>query len=222
MLKEGSFHAIRNILVGWTMQAVHSTDVSERIFRIILEFFLFIIFTQILISFDVFESLLKTVIYAFIVTHTITWFITGNFWVYILDSFKFMKNPGINSIISFLKITRRLLLAGDYCNSIMIYGSMCRSNFHIRSDLDLRIIRRSDSWVGFLTLPIAYLLRVYSFFIMLPLDLQVVDSMKFLEKQMRRDERPIIVYCRKGFEISNTGTSFSEIESNPASIFKEI
>ena len=96
---------------------------------------------------------------------------------------------------------------------------MCRGKFHNRSDLDLRIVRRNDSWLGVLCLPIALFLRIVSFFILLPVDLQVADSFEFLDQQMRKDELPIVVYFRDGFNENLTGKRFSEIEKNPSSVF---
>jgi predicted nucleotidyltransferase len=136
-----------------------------------------------------------------------------------LDSFDQVKNPGIERIIPYVKLSRKLFLLGDLCDSILIYGSMCRSQFHNRSDLDLRVLRRRDSWLGYLCLPIGLFLRVYSFFIILPVDLQVVASMEFLNRQMREDELPIVVYLRSGFELELSGRSFREVEKNPSSVF---
>lgn len=60
-------------------------------------------------------------------------------------------------------------------------------------------MRRTDTFVGLFALPLGFMLRARSFFRRLPVDLQVVDSMSFLAQQMRSDEKPIVVYQRKGF-----------------------
>ena len=221
MLKKGAYRAFRNLPVGWVLQAIHSTDSSERNFRFIVELSLLLICTNIIIQIKLFDSVFTTILFSFFITHTINWFITGNFWVYILDSFIIMKNQGVNSIISYIKLTKRILLLGNFCDSILIYGSMCRSQLHIRSDLDLRIVRRTDSKKGYLCLPLAFFLRAYSFFIMMPVDLQVVDSAEFLGKQMRSDEKPIVVYCRNGVVIKNAGKSFLDIERKPETVLKD-
>jgi len=107
---------------------------------------------------------------------------------------------------------------GDLSDAILIYGSMCRGEFHNRSDLDLRIVRRNDSWLGILCLPIALFLRAFSFFMALPVDLQVSDSIKFLDRQMRKDENPIVVYARDGSRFRRSEKTFCEIEKNPSSV----
>lgn len=146
------------------------------------------------------------------------WLLDGNFWVCMLDSFDQVKNPGIRKIISYVKLSRRLFLLVDTCDAILIYGSMCRSKFHNRSDLDLRILRRKDLWSGYFCLPIALFLRIYSFFTILPVDLQVVDTIEFLNRQMREDELPIVVYLRNGFQLDAPGRSFDGVEKNPSSV----
>jgi predicted nucleotidyltransferase len=147
------------------------------------------------------------------------WMLDGNFWIYLLDSFDWMRNPGIKRIISYIKLCQRLFQMADLSNAILIYGSMCRGEFHDRSDLDLRIIRRNDSWLGMLCLPVALLLRIVSFFIVLPVDLQVADSYKFISRQMRKDELPVVVYLREDFNLKLKGKRFSEIEKNPSAVF---
>ena len=116
---------------------------------------------------------------------------------------------------------KAIFLKFDSCEAILIYGSMCRRQFHKRSDLDLRILRRTDSLKGLVALPIGLLLRCFSFFLILPVDLQVVDSMKFLRKQMRPDEKPIVVYSRDDISSLEPGVlNFSDIKRDPSIVMK--
>lgn len=215
MLKTGKFRAIRNLPVGWTVQAIHSTDLSERVFRVLLECIIFYLCWYIY-----FQKNGYSVIQSFLIVHTANWFMTGNFWVYMLDSFKWVKNPGIISIIKFTKKLSSIYKYFNCCDAILIYGSMCRNQFHIRSDLDLRIIRRSDSKFGLICLIIAFFIRCYSFFKLIPVDLQVVDSLNFLKYQMRSDEKPIVVFKRAGFIVDSAGMNFEDIILNPQTILK--
>ena len=220
MLKEGKHRAIRNITIGWLSHAIHSTDYSERIFRIAIEILLMFLCFNLIMHREIFKSdILSSAGVTIIVCHTIMWMLDGNFWVYLLDSFDWMRNPGIKRIIAYVKLCRKLFQVADLCNAILIYGSMCRGEFHDRSDLDLRIIRRNDSWLGMLCLPVALLLRIVSFFIVLPVDLQVADSYKFISRQMRKDELPVVVYLREDFNLKLKGKRFSEIEKNPSAVF---
>ena len=220
MLKQGKYRAIRNLSIGWITHAIHSTDYSEKIFRIIIEMVLMLGLFTYIYYWSAFErDITASAIVAFILSHTIMWLLDGNFWVYVLDSFHWMKNPGINKIVSYVKLCRKLFQLADLSEAILIYGSMCRGEFHNKSDLDLRIVRRSDSWLGVLCLPIALFLRAVSFFIILPVDLQVSDSFEFLDRQMRNDEIPIVVYVRDSFRFRASKNTFLEIEKNPSSVF---
>lgn len=219
MLKEGKHRAIRNITIGWLSHAIHSTDYSERIFRIAIEILLMFLCFNLIMHREIFKSdILSSAGVTIIVCHTIMWMLDGNFWVYLLDSFDWMRNPGIKRIIAYVKLCRKLFQVADLCNAILIYGSMCRGEFHDRSDLDLRIIRRNDSWLGMVCLPVALFLRIISFFIVIPVDLQVADSYEFINRQMRKDELPVVVHLRNGFNLKSTGRRFSEIEKNPSSV----
>jgi len=220
MLKDGKYRAFRNIPIGWVLQAIHSTDKSEKRFRIWIESLFFILLLLLIYNSKFLKSFPVIILFSFFITHSLSWLFTGNFWVYMLDSFKWVKNPGIDVIINFLVLTKKLFSSGQYCDSILIYGSMCRRQFHNRSVLDLRIVRRTDSWLGFLALPIGMFLRFYSFFIFLPVDLQVVDSMNFLSRQMRADEKPIVVYASPEINLKRTGIDFDDLMQTPEIVLR--
>jgi len=220
MQKTGKYRAIRNMPIGWILQAIHSTDRSERVFRIFIEILLFAIFYLFFLKVGVFSVSFVSLTILFIAVHSFVFLANGNFQVYLLDSFKWVKNPGIIGVLTYISTCKKHFCKFDSCDAILIYGSMCRNQLHIRSDLDLRIIRRTDSTLGFLALPIGYLLRAHSLFKWVPVDLQVVDSFQFLEKQMRADEKPIVVYCRHGVHIPNPGKDIKEVELNPESVLK--
>jgi len=220
MMKKGRYRALRNLPAGWVIQVLHGIDRTERWSRIILEIVAVLIMSNIMHN-TLHTSLFVSCLLGFMIVHTLSWFFVGNFWVYMLDSFQWVKNPGIDGVIRFVQLTRRAYERNDSCDAILIYGSMCRRQFHGRSDLDLRIVRRRDSWKGYLALITGILLRIYSFFIVMPVDFQVVDSMNFLIHQMREDERPIVVYQREGFHIENAGVPFEELERNPNSFLRD-
>ena len=216
MIKEGKYRAFRNIPVGWLLQAIHSTDLSERLFRIIFELIVYFSFWQ-----ACFKGHEYSVIYAFFLSHSVCWLLTGNFWVYMLDSFLFVRNPGVDKLIAYIKLTKKMLTYLNCCDAILIYGSMCRNMFHGRSDLDLRVIRRSDAKYGAIALAIGLACRAYAFFKIIPVDLQVVDSLNFLRQQMREDENPIIVYKRKEANLSIKGRVFQSVVRDPDSVIKK-
>ncbi len=221
MLKEGKFRAFRNMPIGWVLQALHSTDRSERLFRVCVEI---IVWLSLYITVKYYAPDIGAglaVLVAFIISHTIMWLLTGNFWVYMLDSFLWVRNPGIEGVVRFTQFTRSMFTTVDCVDAILIYGSMCRRQLHGRSDLDLRVVRRTDSWKGLLALPLGFLVRAYSFFVYMPVDLEVVDSMAFVRKQMRADELPIGVFVRPGVCIDEIGMDFSEVEKEPSIVLKD-
>jgi len=220
MMKEGRFRAFRNLPVGWVLQIIHSTDTTERYFRILFELFFFAIFLGTWTQVKVTDSHVSTFLLSFIVVHTLSWFFVGNFWVYMLDSFLWVKNPGIKKTVDFMLFCRKAFTLLDCCEAVLVYGSMSRSMFHNRSDLDLRVIRRTDSPLGYMAILIGFWARLLSFFLILPVDLQVVDSLKFLHKQMRDDEQPIAIYIRKGFQLEVNKISLQSLTEDPSVVLK--
>jgi predicted nucleotidyltransferase len=157
---------------------------------------------------------------AFIIIHSISWLLIGNFWVYMLDSFYWVKNPGIDSIIYYVEQVRLAYRFKDSAKAILIYGSMCRNSFHNRSDLDLRVIRRKGIKASVVSIFIGFFVRTLAFIRRIPVDLQIVDSECFLEKQMRPDEFPIIVYLSPDFKLKRKGIGFDKVKKEPSIVLR--
>lgn len=219
MLKTGRWRALRNIPVGWVMQSLHGTDRSERRFRILME--LLLAGGVLAVGAQAMPLTPLRILLLLVLTHTLNWCLTGNFWVYLLDSFLWVRNPGIRGVLDYTRRVRSVYQHWQACEAILIYGSMCRGQFHGRSDLDLRIVRRTDNWRGWLALLIGWGLRAYAFVIAMPVDLQVVDSLAFLKDQMRADEIPIVVYRRPASDLKLAkGQPFGPIEARPELVLK--
>ncbi len=222
MLKEGKYRAWRNIPIGWLTHSIHGRDKTEKIFHVINELIMIFIVLLLCSLFSQNSKELQHVIFIVIFCHTLMWIIDGNFHVYLLDSFQFVENAGINKVIDFVQWAGARFENSEAVSCVLVYGSFCRSMFHGRSDLDLRVVRKKTGFAA--TLLLLYLtvyVRVKSLFAGIPTDLQVVDSFEFLVRQMRDDEKPVVVYCVSGVKVENLGLSFDEIVRNPSIIMKK-
>lgn len=221
MMKHGRWRAFRNMPVGWVTQSVHSTDRSEMIFRILIEFLVMAVVAYLALGGEYSgRASMFTLVLVLVSVHSVSWLLVGNFWVYMLDSFDWVKNGGIENVVRYVRFVKHVYAGSESCDAILIYGSMARSRFHNRSDLDLRILRRTDSPRGLMAIPLAAFVKSYAFFIRMPVDLQVVDSFEFLEKQMRADEPPIVVFKRENVVVPNSGPDFSVVEKNRERVLK--
>lgn len=220
MMKEGKYRALRNIPVGWFMQILHSTDHTERNFRIFLELLLITFFGVFVKKLGAVADNTNAFFVSFVVVHSVSWFFWGNFWVYMLDSFVWIRNPGIFAVLSYINYVRSAFIRSGACDAVLIYGSMCRCAFHERSDLDLRIIRKPGINSALRAIVVGLLVRVPAAIKRIPVDLQVVDSMMFLDRQMRADENPLVVYIDSDFSITRFGIDYQSVLNNPEIILK--
>lgn len=221
MMKSGRFRALRNLPVGWVLQILHSTDRTERWVRIAFEAVLILMFWLGLSDIHLLHDDSIRFGWVFFIVHSVSWFFIGNFWVYMLDSFMWVKNPGLDAVLKYVEFVRRAFVASGSCDAVLIYGSMCRSAFHGRSDLDLRIVRKPGFALGLISVFVGFYVRIPAALRIIPVDLQVVDSLDFLAKQMRPDENPIVVYLRPGFELKNSGDAFETILKNPSQVLRD-
>lgn len=220
-MKTGRYRAFRNLPVGWVLQILHSTDRTERWVRIAFEATLIAGLWFVLAEVSLLGSGVARLLWVFAVVHSVSWFFLGNFWVYMLDSFLWVKNPGLYAVLRYVEFVRRVFVRSASCDAILIYGSMCRSAFHGRSDLDLRIIRRPGFVAGIASVFVGFYARIPAALKKIPVDLQVVDSLKFLEKQMRPDERPVVVYLRPGVELKNLGCTLEAVLHDPSKVLRD-
>ena len=215
-IKWGKYLLFRWILVSWTLQAVHVLDKSERIFRIFLE--LFFLFPAIVI-YDTSNSNSKIYAFAYVIAiHSLFYLFNSTWLVGYREVNKKFKGKGIQSIVDFSKYVKEDIKNCDY-NAILLYGSLARKKYHIRSDLDIRIIKSSNYNIKLFFKAIKYrAIGIWKYKI--PVDLKVVDTMDYLKKEMRDDEHPIIISKKENFEVYNEGVPFEFLEKSPNEFVK--
>lgn len=220
MMKQGRYRALRNLPVGFVLQILHSTDRTERWLRILTELVLLSVVAKCLLAVSLVHDWVGALLISSILVHFVSWLFIGNFWVYMLGSFLWVRNPGITKVLDYVSFCEGVFAATDACDAILIYGSMSRSMFHGRSDLDLRVVRRRGVWHALKAIYAGMYVRVVSFFRGIPVDLQVVDSMEFLTNSMREDELPIVVYSRYSGIVPNPGYSYRDVLREPATVLR--
>lgn len=221
MLKEGRLRAFRNLPIGWVTHANHARDLSERLFHHVCEGVVLLTVLGAVYAFGAAATRIMWMIVAGILIHTAWWIINGNCHVCLLDSFKFVKNAGIGPILDYICWTRKWFVGSDRVAAILVYGSFCRRQFHGRSDLDLRVIRKSGLIAILTTMPLAVAVRIVSLVRGIPTDLQVVDNEEFLLRQMRASELPVCVFGSENLKKIVVSVAFDEVLRHPDMVLKD-
>lgn len=221
MLKEGRLRAFRNLPIGWVTHANHGRDITERVCHHLMESILLLIVLGIVWFFGSDSHILVSMLLAGLVVHTIWWIINGNCHVCFLDSFKRVKNAGIDEMLIYIIWEKDWFLKCEYVKSILVYGSFCRGEFHGRSDLDLRIIRSPGLRAACVLMPMAVIARVVSLARGIPTDLQIVDSEEFLLKQMRATELPVCVFGSDSLNKIKISMKIDEVMDDSGIVMKK-
>jgi len=218
-LNWGRYLLFRWLPVSWTLQAIHTLDKTEKYLRLSFELIILSLCLLILAIFNL--ANFTSAIISIVAIHTLFWLFDSSAYVGLRECFGFIRNSGIVVAISYLNYVKWLLTKVDCSEAILVYGSLCRKKFHDKSDLDLRIIRRSGAMRTVKLFFICIWLRTIGvWFFNIPLDLKIVDNLHFLEKEMRDDEKPIVIFCRDSFEICNRGVEFKALKANPISFLR--
>jgi predicted nucleotidyltransferase len=190
--KKGWWRAFRNIPVFWMHQRTTYMDKTELFFYLILSLIFTLLLYFILYAHGLFSSQWARILAAAIGARTLTYLFNDHFWGGLLVSFGFIKNCGRKNIRKYLIDSQRRISRCDSIHTYNVYGSLVRGEFHSKSDLDVRYIRRPGIMNGLAATSFAAKERVIAFLRRIPLDSFVGDNVEFLDK-MRSDEIPIVI-----------------------------
>ena len=191
--KLGGRPVLLNLARNWLHQAMTYMDAGELSFRVAVESLEISVLAFVFSSVGV--GLLLSILSAGILVHTFNWITNGLFWSVMLFSFPNMRNAGEFRTCEYLNKMTERLKGIKSISGLAIYGSVSRGQWHERSDIDMRILRKP----GFVNLIIAAACmlreRFIAFLYKQPMDMYLADSTDFL-LNMRADERPIFLIKR--------------------------
>lgn len=214
-IKWGRLLFFRWLPVSWCLQAVHVLDKSERNFRIALELIPILIIVG-LAALNVYSWWVALAL--FVILHTIFWLLDSTWLVGFREVYTGFKGKGIQSVIDFIDLCMEELKDCDNISAITIYGSICRHQYHERSDFDLRIVQNKKSLKTYFKMIKLRAIGIWKYKI--PIDLKLVDSVDYLRKEMREDEHPIVPFKRCGFYY-NEGDSYEMLKSHPENYLRD-
>lgn len=187
---------VKNLIKNWLHQAISYMDTGELIIRLFIEF-MELSFVALLLSYFTGLSIFNywILLFSFIIVHTYNWITNGLFWALIIFAFPNLNNPGAKKTVDYLNNMRDRLTKSSCITGVAIYGSVSRSKWHKRSDIDIRFLRKKGIICLILSSFITMRERFYAFMYKQPMDLFLADDTDFLLK-MREDEIPIMLICR--------------------------
>lgn len=212
----GNYLIIRWFIASWLLHGVHVLDKTEKLYYIISEIIIQFIPLIILYICNVKQWWIYLI--SIFIIHTITWLCDSHWLVGYREVNKRFQSNGIQGVINYIHTVKKELAHNKNIALIALYGSLSRKMFHNRSDLDLRIVQEGRSFLLFLKIQKLRFIGIWKYKI--PLDLKLVDSENYLKKEMRKDEKAVIVY-KKYDRVYNEGVNFEEIERNPMLFLKK-
>ena len=179
---------------NWLAQCMLYAELTEILFRLCLELFIFLLLSAVYINF--LEVSFFIAFGIVLLTHTITFFINGQFFV-LGRFFGIVHNEPIPFIEYPESIKNRLLKRKSIIGLVM-FGSLSRNKFSTSSDLDIRVIASDDFINVFVACFWTFIERFRALLNKYPLDVYVVTWHKGLEK-LRSDELPIVLFDKENF-----------------------
>ena len=198
---------------NWIHQGFFYLDNTEMFYRLVWELIPFTFFMYVLNLMGS-SSWLYSILLSGFISHTLNWVFNDNFWTCIMFTFPKILNPGEKLTIKYLANLQRRTNNNESISGCMIYGSLSRGEWQIKSDLDIRILRKSGFLNGFKAYLFVFKERFIAVLKKQPLDIYLADSILFLKK-MREDEFPIFIKNKdvnlKDEYKTNKVTDFSKV-----------
>lgn len=182
-----------NIPRGWAHQAFFYQDPAQRIGWLALELIVMFV-SALLISKISLIPLFNIRLWAAAlpIAHTANWVFNGNWWAGMLFTFPRLRNPGEKATCDYLNSMASRLRPWHAISGVMIFGSVSRGQWHDRSDLDMRLLRREGLLNGIIAVGILFREKFIALSVRQPLDIYLADGVDFLSK-LRSDEPPVFL-----------------------------
>lgn len=179
---------------NWLHQGLSYMDTGERLFRLVTEFSVTAVLWLLLLPFykNVIEIIIAFTLIGVIV-HTLNWLFNSQLWCFLIHTCPRLKNPGPNATCRYYNKMANRLRKKRSIAGVAIYGSVSRGQWHDRSDIDLRFIRKAGFGNCVATVFWASCERFYAVLNKQPIDLYVADDLSWLKTHMRNDEKPVFL-----------------------------
>lgn len=181
------------VISNWIFQGMRQMNIYEICLKVSLDIVLVIIFSYLLI--DWLPSLLSTIVFSFLLAHTLNWIFNGH--IYVL--WRYVR-PVPTSKEKFVKFVQEMTHRGSdraSLDGIAIFGSYCRGKLHQYSDLDVRFVVKDVVLNGIFGAAYCLFERFIAFFKRFPLDIYCCVGMNGMEK-LSEDEIPVVLFDRSG------------------------
>lgn len=173
---------------NWIFQGIALMHWSELIYRFFLELLLLIIVSTWFLEF---YSLVPSLIFSFVIVHTLMWTFNGHFWaLHISKKIRLVRNNP-KKIRRYLNSLEQRINNNQSVEGCIIFGSLTRGKFHEYSDLDI-VFSKKD---GFRNALSAYSVgvkeRFLAFIYRIPIELYFYDSNAFSNTE--KGEIPLLI-----------------------------
>ena len=127
------------------------------------------------------------VISALVITHSVNWLLSGQFWV-VMTYLGYQTKPG--QIQSYLHQLSHQCRKANSISDALLYGSIARGTMKASSDIDVRILPAQSRLGLFKAALFTAFLRAQSFRKGIPLDIYLFENQEMLNR-MNPDEQPV-------------------------------
>jgi len=201
------------IFTNWVLQGMLIMNPVEIVYKLLVD----VVLMLILLGSPLYLLNVYDVGVTFLIAHTINWIINGQ-PIALMMHLDVGKNNAEN-FISYIEKLEKRVVKQKYLAACASYGSLSVGNYKPTSDIDIRVIVKSDMWSKIRAANFCFIERVRAFLFFFPLDLYAL-TIDEVQVRMSAKEPPVVFYDPTGILKATYSEliSFEEFDKN----FREI
>lgn len=179
------------IITNWFFQGIRRADTTEKIYKL-----LFTLILTILISFLFHRvlscTMVSSVLWGFIIGHTLNWLINNN-WTNLIIHRLFLSKLNKVKAFDYLDSLKNRLKNKPFVLYATTHGSICNGNLKPSSDIDVALVRKrgfknalQSLWFVLVEKKIADLHKI-------PLEIYLSDSPEYAIAKFKKEQNPVVI-----------------------------
>jgi len=195
LILENKYFSWLQFFSNWLLQGIFHADKSEKLYKIFFTvFFWIILFIIFFVRFNF--SLTRSIVFGFLVSHTLNWVINNNLFVLLVHRIRWIKTSKPLLFSQLFRIQNRLkrLSNKKWLLYSVSHGGICNGTLNSHSDIDVSLIRKPGLKNMIMSIIFYVKEKKYADLKGVPLDIFICDTPENCINRSKGQKNPIVLF----------------------------
>ena len=179
---------------NWLMQGIFHADKTEKMYKILFTVVLWVTaFVILFFGFNVVFA--KSLIFGFLIAHTLNWFINNNLYVLLVHRMRWLHTtkPELFNQLEYIQNRLERIPNKDWILYSVSHGGICKGTLSSHSDIDVSLIRKPGFKNMFHAVIFYIKEKKYADLKGVPLDIFICDTPENCIDRSKGQKNPIVL-----------------------------